>query len=166
MSIDSNLFKENSLIVLNEDKTITKIPKKLHDKNHREVFFKLKEENPSALIYFPWEEIYHCDGYEFANYVASIGKVVIWPTCIDNPEYIMITLPEKPNNNQKLSIYNIFPLLKEFTISSYVTQFYSPYTLDFITKELTSLSNYEDALKEITNYLEESDRKEIPKIKI
>lgn len=155
MPKDNNLFIENCLIIINEDGTVTKVPRVLQERNHRNAFFRLNKENPSALTYFPWEELYHCDGYEFANYVASIGKVIFWPTSIDSPEYMMVTLPEIPTIKQEQSIYHIFPLLKKSIVDSYVTRFASPYTLDFLVKELSSSGNYEDALKGIVNYVKE-----------
>ena len=155
MSKDNNLFIENCLIIINEDGTVTKVPRVLQERNHKNAFFRLNKENPSALTYFPWEELYHCDGYEFANYVAAIGKVIFWPTSIDSSEYMMVTLPKIPTNNQEQSIYHIFPLLKKSIVDSYVTYFDSPYTLDFIVKELSSSGNYEDALKGIVNYVKE-----------
>lgn len=155
MSKDNNLFIENCLIIINEDGTVTKVPRVLQERNHRNAFFRLNKENSSALTYFPWEELYHCDGYEFANYVASIGKVIFWPTSIDSPEYMMVTLPEIPTIKQEQSIYHIFPLLKKSIVDSYVMRFASPYTLDFLVKELSSSGNYEDALKGIVNYVKE-----------
>lgn len=164
MSKDNNLFIENCLIIINEDGTVTKVPRILQERNHRNAFFRLNKENPSALTYFPWEELYHCDGYEFANYVAAIGKVIFWPTSIDSPEYMMVTLPEIPTNKQEQSIYHIFPLLKKSVVDSYVTHFDSPYTLDFIVKELSSSGNYEDALRGIVNYVKEAALKHKNKV--
>lgn len=155
MQKDNKLFIENCLIVINEDGTITKVPRVMQERNHRDAFFRLNRENPSTLTYFPWEELYHCDGYEFANYVAAIGKVIFWPTSIDSPEYMMVTLPEMPTNKQVQSIYNIFPLLKKSIVDSYVTHFTSPYTLEFVVKELSSSGNYDDALRGIVNYVKE-----------
>ena len=82
-------------------------------------------------------------------------KLFFWPVCIDSPEYMMVTLPEIPTNKQLQSISDIFPSLKEFVVDSYVAHFDSPYTLDFIVKELSSSGNYEDAFKSIVNYVKE-----------
>ena len=53
MSKDNNLFIENCLIIINEDGTVTKVPRVLQERNHRNAFFRLNKENPSALTYFP-----------------------------------------------------------------------------------------------------------------
>ena len=153
MSKDNNLFIENCLIIINEDGTVTKVPRVLQERNHKNAFFRLNKENPSALTYFPWEELYHCDGYEFANYVAAIGKVIFWPSDINNPENMIVTLPQVPENIQGRQVENIFPALEEFSVYACTTHFRKPRSPKIVTTPLCSSGDFEETYNKVKNYL-------------
>ena len=153
MPNDNNFFKENCLVLIDENGKIFAVPRIQGEKNHSEAFSRLEKLIPDILVGFPDEKRNQSGGYEFSSFVAANGKVVFWPSDINNPENMIVTLPQVPENIQGRQVENIFPALEEFSVYACTAHFRKPRSPKIVTTPLCSSGDFEETYNKVKNYL-------------
>lgn len=118
-----------------------------------EAFSRLEKLIPDILVGFPDEKRNQSGGYEFSSFVAANGKVVFWPSDINNPENMIVTLPQVPENIQGRQVENIFPALEEFSVYACTAHFRKPRSPKIVTTPLCSSGDFEETYNKVKNYL-------------
>lgn len=153
MQIDNNTFQENCLVVIDEEGRIIAVPRIPGEKNHGEAFSRLEKLVPDILAGFPDEKRNQSGGYEFSSFAAANGMAVFWPSDINNPEIMIVTLPQVPENKQSKQVEYVFPALAEFSVYVCTAHFKSSRSPRIITTSLSSSGDFIKAFEKLRDYL-------------
>lgn len=152
MQSDNNIFRENCLVVIEDNGEIISLPRIQGEKNHGCAFTRLEKLIPDILSGYNGERD-TSSGFELANFVAANGRVIFWPTNINDPEYMIVTLPQIPSVLQSNHVEKIFPMLNDFSVYVNTAHYKSPRSPRIISTPLCSSGDYSDAEKKVMNYL-------------
>ena len=142
--------------VINPDGEEVNLPASKKDDKHIMSFLRLMYESwfdNTALMRYINDNDYKITGYEFSSFVAANGKVVFLPSDINNPENMIVTLPQVPENIQGRQVENIFPALEEFSVYACTAHFRKPRSPKIVTTPLCSSGDFEETYNKVKNYL-------------
>lgn len=120
-----NYFEKNSLLFIDENGNNIMIPRVQGEKNHEQAYTRVSNIYPNLMKDYE-QDITISGGMILASYLASKKIIVVWPSSLEDSEYIIVTFPQRITNIQGEQIQQFLKEQKIYekhtvlaTISSY-----------------------------------------------
>lgn len=152
-----SLFKENTLVIIDEEGEIIYLPKMEGEKDHHEAYLRLDKLIPGILEGFE-SVLSTSQGFELANHVAAMGKVVIWPSNITDIETspVIVTLPKPLCDKTGVSLLKILATLTGCELYANTSRFCRNKNANYITEEFSGIGEFADCYSRIAQYVDAS----------
>ena len=92
-------FKKNSLLFIDENGNNIVIPRVEGEKNHEQAYTRVSNIYPQLMKDYE-QDINISGGMILASYLASKNIIVVWPANLENPDFLIVTLPDRITNIQ------------------------------------------------------------------
>ena len=94
-----NFFEKNSLLFIDENGNNIVIPRVQGEKNHEEAYTRVSTIYPNLMKDYE-QDISISGGMILASYLASKKIIVVWPSSLENSDYLIVTFPQRITNIQ------------------------------------------------------------------
>ncbi len=136
---------------MEKDGNVVFLPRIEGEKNHGCAFTRLEEVIPNILFGYAGDRNFS-SGFELANFVAANGRVVFWPSNINNPEFMIVTLPQTSTDEQVNEVTKIFPQLKGYYVCANTAHFKNARSSKVVSITLSSSGDFDKAERAVLNY--------------
>lgn len=102
------------------------------------------------------EDFQTSGGFELASFVGASGNAIIWPSDINRPDILIVTLPKILLSEQGENLREYLPLLKGYEVYSSIARFKNNRFSKVIKESLSESGNTEETIAKIENYIDKS----------
>lgn len=151
-----DFFEENSILVIDSDGKAIALPRVEAESNHSQAFLRLEKEFPGILDDYP-EDIKSSGGFELASFIGAHGFAVIWPSDINNPNIMIVTLPYMTLPAQGRTVCGYLPFLEGRDVYASVVRFKKYRSSKVVKESLAGSGDYFEAVDKITDYVRKAE---------
>ena len=110
--MENNYWKNNVMVVVDQEGKIVKIPRKENEMNHIEVLKSANLIQKDILEGFDWNQNM-TGGFELTSFIAANGNAIIWPSNINEDFWMIISVPENGTVSQYQTISELLETLSD-----------------------------------------------------
>lgn len=154
---DKDFFEDNVFLLIRNDGEVVILPRVKNEKNHCDAFKRLEKLVPGIFYGFNEEE-QPKSGFEYSAFLGAVGDVIIWPTNINLPETLVVTMPKILSSNQVTKLKEFYFILNNHVVFVNIAGFKNKSLVRVIKDTISNSGEAEEAVKSIEEHIDNSKK--------